>query len=133
MKHFMINYNIIWRKNIQYRKECVRIQSKYKDIIKDLQNLNKKIDFRNLNKDHELFSKENEKVVGNFKIETPKNVFTDKFIYSGSKTDSFKSESDSISKLGGISKCQTKEKLILEKIITAYLEVILKKKVLILL
>ena len=46
-----------------------------KNIIQDLNKLKKYFDFSNLNKDHELFSKINKKVLGKFKIETPKNIW----------------------------------------------------------
>ena len=45
-----------------------------KDIIKDLKNLEDIFDFSNLDKNHELFSNKNEKVIGKIKIETPKNI-----------------------------------------------------------
>ena len=43
-----------------------------KNIIQDLHNLKDYFDFSNLNEDHELFSNINKKVLGKFKIETPK-------------------------------------------------------------
>ena len=49
-----------------------------KNIIQDLHNLKEYIfDFSNLNEpsDHELFSNINKKVLGKFKIETPKNIW----------------------------------------------------------
>ena len=46
-----------------------------KNIIQDLHNLKEYFDFSNLDKDHELFSNENKKVLGKFKIETPKNIW----------------------------------------------------------
>ena len=45
-----------------------------KDIIKDLKNLGELYDFSNLNENQELFGSKNKKVIGNFKIETPKNI-----------------------------------------------------------
>ena len=51
-----------------------------KNIIQDLHNLKDYFDFSNLNEDHELFSNENKKVLGKFKIETPKNIWIDEFI-----------------------------------------------------
>ena len=45
------------------------------NIIQDLHNLKDLFDFSNLNKDHELFSNENKKVFGKYKIETPKNIW----------------------------------------------------------
>ena len=51
------------------------------DIIKDLKNLEGLFDFSNLNGSHELFFwKKNKKVIGKFKIETPKNIWIDDFI-----------------------------------------------------
>ena len=51
-----------------------------KNIIQDLHNMKEYFDFSNLNKDHELFSNINKKVLGKFKIETPKNIYIDEFI-----------------------------------------------------
>ena len=42
-----------------------------KDIVRDLKNLEDKFDFSNLDKNHELFSNKNRKVIGFFKYETP--------------------------------------------------------------
>ena len=47
------------------------IRSKIINI--DLKNLERLFDFSNLNKDHEIFSNNNKKVVGKFKNETPEN------------------------------------------------------------
>ena len=44
-----------------------------KDIIKELKNLEDIFDFSNLDKNHELLSNKNKKVIGKFKIDTPKN------------------------------------------------------------
>ena len=43
-----------------------------KDIIKDLINLEDIFNSSNLDKDHEIFSNKNKKLIGKFKIETPK-------------------------------------------------------------
>ena len=43
-----------------------------KDIFNDLKNLENKFLFSNLDENHELFSNKNKKVIGKFKIETPK-------------------------------------------------------------
>ena len=43
-----------------------------KEIIKDLKNFEDIIDFSNLDQNHELFSNKNKKVIGKYKIETPK-------------------------------------------------------------
>ena len=45
-----------------------------KDIIKGLKNLEDTFDFSDLDENHELFSNKNEKVIGKFKIETPKKI-----------------------------------------------------------
>ena len=50
-----------------------------KDIIEELKNLEVFFDFSNLDKNHELFSNKNKKVIGKFKIETPTNIWIDEF------------------------------------------------------
>ena len=79
-----------------------------KDIIKDLKNLEDLVDFSNLDKNHELFSNKNKKVIGRFKIETPKNIWIDEFVCLRSKMYAFKCGDDSKNKLKGISKSQSK-------------------------
>ena len=79
-----------------------------KDIIKDLKNLEDIFDFSNLDKNHELFSKKNEEVIGKFKIETPKSTGIDEFIALRRKMYAFKCRDDSKNKLKGISKAQSK-------------------------
>ena len=74
------------------------------NIINDLKNLEDLFDFSNLDKNHELFSNKNKKVVGKFKIETPKNIWIDEFIALRSKCYAFKCGNDSKNKLKGISK-----------------------------
>ena len=48
------------------------LSMKTKDIIKDSKNLEDIFDFSNLDENHELFSNKNKKIIGKFKIETPK-------------------------------------------------------------
>ena len=79
-----------------------------KDIIKDLKILEDIFDFSNLDENHELFSNKNKKVIGKFKIETPKNIWIDKFICLRSKCYACKCGDDSKNKLKGISKSQSK-------------------------
>ena len=55
-----------------------------KDIIKDSKNLGDIFDCSKLDENHELFSNKNKKVIGKFKIETPKNIWIDEFICLGS-------------------------------------------------
>ena len=79
-----------------------------KDIIKDLKNLEDIFDFSNLDKNHELFSNKNKKVIGFFKIETPKSIWIDDFVCLRSKMYAFKCGNDSKNILKGISKAQSK-------------------------
>ena len=80
------------------------------NIIEDLKNLEDIFDFSNLDKNHELFSNKNKKVIGKFKIETPKNIFIDEFIVLRSKMYAFKciDKKEDKNKLKGISKSQSK-------------------------
>ena len=79
-----------------------------KDKIKDLKNLEDIIDFSNIDKNHELFSNKNKKVIGKFKIETPKNIWVDEFVCLKSKMYAFICGDDSKNKLKGISTSQSK-------------------------
>ena len=81
-----------------------------KKIIKALKNLEDIIDFSNLEKNHELFSNKNKKVIGKFKIETPKNIWIDEFVCLRSKMYPFKCGDDSENKLKGLSKSQSQRK-----------------------
>ena len=65
-------------------------------------------DFSNLDKNHDLYSIENKKIIGQFKIETPESICIDEFVCLRSKMDSFKCGDDSKNKLKGISKSQSK-------------------------
>ena len=76
-------------------------------IIKYLKILEDIFDFSNLDEIHELFCNKN-KVIGNFKIETPKNIWIDEFVCLRSKMYSFKCGADSKNKIKGISKSQSK-------------------------
>ena len=74
------------------------------NIINDLKNLEDLFDFSNLDKNHELFSNKNKKVVGKFKKETPENIWIDEFVALKSKCYAFKCGNNSKNKLKGISK-----------------------------
>ena len=74
------------------------------DIIKDLKNMENIFDFSNLDKNHELFSNKNKKVIGKFRVETPKNIWIDEFICLRSKMYAFKCGNDSKNKLKSVSK-----------------------------
>ena len=78
-----------------------------KDISKDLQNLEDLFDFSNLDEDHELFNN-NKKVLGKFKIESPKNIWIDEFICLRSRAYSIKCGDESKNDLKGVSKSQSK-------------------------
>ena len=79
-----------------------------KDTNKDLKNLEDIFDFSNLDENHELFSNKNKKVIGKFKIETPKNIWIDEFLCFRSIMYAFKCGDHSKNKLKGISKSQSK-------------------------
>ena len=81
-----------------------------KDIIKDLKNLEDIFDFSNLDENHKLFSTKNKKVIGKFKLETPKNIWIDEFVCLRSKAYSFKCKDndENNNKIKGISKSQSK-------------------------
>ena len=86
------------------------LSMKTKDIIKDLKNLEDIFDFSNLDKNHELYSEKNKKVIGKFKIETPTNISIDEFVCLRSKAYSFKCKdiNENENKIKGISKSQSK-------------------------
>ena len=81
-------------------------------FIKDLKNLEDIFDFSNIDENHELYSEKNKKVLGKFKIETPKHVFIDEFIALRSKMYAFKckdkDKEEDKNKLKVISKSQSK-------------------------
>ena len=79
-----------------------------KDIVKDLQNLEDIFDFSNLDMNHQLYSNKNKRVIGRFKIETPKSIWIDEFVCLKSKMYAFKCGNDSKNKLKGVSKSQSK-------------------------
>ena len=86
------------------------LSMKTKEIIKDLKNLEDIFDFSNLDENHELFSNRYKKVIGKFKIETPKNIWIDEFVCLRSKAYSFKCKNndENKNKIKGISKSQSK-------------------------
>ena len=79
-----------------------------KDIIKDLKPLEDLFDFSNSNENHELFKNKNKKVIGKYKIETPKNNWINEFVCLRSKIHSFNCGDDIKNKLKGVSKSQSK-------------------------
>ena len=64
------------------------------------------VDFSNLNRDQDLFSKENQNKVGRFEIEIPRSIWIDEFVCLRSKAYSFRYGNDSKNNLKGISKSQ---------------------------
>ena len=61
-----------------------------KDIIIDFTNLEDIFHFSNSDKNHELFSNKNKKVIGKFKIETPKSIWIDELVCLRIKMYAFK-------------------------------------------
>ena len=86
------------------------LSMKTENIIKDLKSLENIFDFSNLDENHKLFSNKNKKVIGKFKIETPKNIWIDEFVCLRSKAYSFKCKNNDENKkiIKGISKSQSK-------------------------
>ena len=86
------------------------LSMKTKDIIKDLKNLELIFDFSNLDENREIFSERNMKIIGKFKIETPKKIWIDEFVCLRSKAYSFKCKNndENKNKIKGISKSQSK-------------------------
>ena len=66
--------------------------------------------FSDLDKNHEIFSNKNKKVIGRFKTETPRFVWIDEFVCLRPKAFSFKCKNDdeSKNKLEGVSESQSK-------------------------
>ena len=79
-----------------------------KDTIKCFKNLEDIFKFRNLDKNHELFSNKNKKVIEKFKTETLKKISIDELICLRSKMYAFKCGDDTKNKLKGISNSQSK-------------------------
>ena len=73
-----------------------------------MKNLEDIFDFSNLDKNHLLFSNKNTKVIGRFKIETPKSTWIDEFVCLRIKMYAFNCGDDSKKKLKGVSKSQSK-------------------------
>ena len=57
-------------------------------ILKRLTNLNELFDFSKLTGDHSKFKIKNEKFVGNFETETPKNLLNDELVWLRGKESS---------------------------------------------
>ena len=83
---------------------------KTENIIKDLKNLEDIFDFSNLDKNHELYSERNKKVIGKFKLETPIKIWIDEIVCLRSKAYSFKCKNndENKNKIKGVSKSQSK-------------------------
>ena len=78
------------------------------DIVKDLKKLEDIFDFSNADANHELFSIKKKKMIGKFKLETPKKIWIDEFVCLISKMYSFKCGDSIKNKLKGNSKSQSK-------------------------
>ena len=70
-----------------------------KDIIKNLKNLQDFFDSSNLKENHEPFSNKNEKLLGIFKIETPRNIWIEEFVCLITKVYSFICKDDNEKKI----------------------------------
>ena len=112
MKHIMINYNLILDKKTFNYIISILMHSYWvwmkKNIIEDWKNLEDLFDFINLNKNHEIFSNKNEKVVGKVKLETPRKIWIAEFVCLRSNMYSFKCGDDFKNKIKGIWKSQSK-------------------------
>ena len=71
------------RENLQLRYVDTdgMILSMKTENIKDLKKLEDIFDLSNLDENHELYSNKNEKVVGKFKNECPKNIWIHEFVF----------------------------------------------------
>ena len=87
---------------------------KTENFIRDIENLEDIFDFSNIDKNHELFSNKNEKVMGNFEKQFPKNICIDEVVCLRSEAYSIKGGDDIKNKLKGISETQTKSKKLKE-------------------
>ena len=109
----MIKYkHIFGEENIQLKHldtDSFLLSVNTNDIFEDLYNLRASVDFSNLNKDHELFSKEKQKVIGKFKIEIPRSIWIDEFNCLRSQALSFRCGIDNRNKLKYISRSQSKK------------------------
>ena len=87
----------------------ISVKPKTENVTQDLKSLSNHLDFSNLNSSHELYSNENKKVLGKFKIETPNSVFIEEFIALRSKCYAFKCEDndENSNKFKGVQKHQT--------------------------
>ena len=98
MKHLMIYYNLILdKKKYNYFIWTVTVfllSIRSQKVIKALKNLEDLFHFCHLDENVELLSNENKKVVGKFKIETPKNIYIDDFFILRSKMYAFKCGDD---------------------------------------
>ena len=65
-----------------------------KDIIKNLKNLENLFDFSNLIGNNEIFSDKNKRVTGRFKLETPRKIYIDEFLFLISKMFAYKCAND---------------------------------------
>ena len=83
---------------------CIETQN----IIIDLKNLEDLFYFSNLNKNYELFSNKNKKIVGKFKTESPENNWIHDFVCLRSKAYSFISGKKNTNILTGNSKSYSK-------------------------
>ena len=80
------------QENLQIRyidTDGMILSMKTESIIRDLKNLEDIFNFCKLDENHELFSEKSIKVIGKFKIETPKNIWIVELVCLTSKAYSF--------------------------------------------
>ena len=68
------------------------------NIFEDLKKIEDIFDFSNLDKNHDLFSEKNKRVIGKFKIDSPRRIWIDEFVCLRSKAYCFKCKNEDESK-----------------------------------
>ena len=102
-----------WQNNLKLHymdTDSFVLSIKTQDLEKDLEHFKDDFDFSDLDPEHKLFSSENKKVIGKFKIETLPHFSIDEFCCLRSKSYSFSfSGEKEISKQKGVQKLNTFE------------------------
>ena len=85
------------------------LKIKTNDIEKDLEHFKQHFDFSDMPKEHKLYSSENKKVIGKFKIETSPYLVIDEFCCLRSKSYTFSCNDKIVSKQKGVQKLDSLE------------------------
>ena len=99
------------KRNIQFHfmdTDSFVLSVKTKIIFENLKNLIGLFHLGTLSENHELISKINRKVIGNFKIYFLESFWIDEFICLGSRDNSFKCDSDNENKIKSVSNLKQK-------------------------